>query len=100
MSSSQQGDVHQALIVLQKGVAQCFPDDQPLTDDRSLQTKGRAMLLVGRFMEETANFESNAIMKTYKVTAFFVFPRGIKNNNQNKSLLSTNMSATALLFFI
>nr|XP_061780459.1 serine/threonine-protein kinase ATR-like [Nerophis lumbriciformis] len=60
------GDVHQALIVLQKGVAQCFPDDRPQSDPRSLQTKGRAMLLVGRFMEETANFESNAIMKTYK----------------------------------
>lgn len=60
------GDVHQALIVLQKGVEQCFPEDQILTDPRSLQTKGRAMLLVGRFMEETANFESNAIMKVYK----------------------------------
>uniref|UniRef100_A0A8C4H2M5 Serine/threonine-protein kinase ATR n=1 Tax=Dicentrarchus labrax TaxID=13489 RepID=A0A8C4H2M5_DICLA len=60
------GDVHQALIVLQKGVAQCFPDDQPVMDPRSLQTKGKAMLLVGRFMEETANFESNAIMKAYK----------------------------------
>ncbi|XP_028995716.2 LOW QUALITY PROTEIN: serine/threonine-protein kinase ATR [Betta splendens] len=60
------GDVHQALIVLQKGVAQCFPDDQPEMDPRSLQTKGKAMLLVGRFMEETANFESNAIMKAYK----------------------------------
>lgn len=62
-----QGDVHQALIVLQKGVTQCFPDDQQLTDGRSLDTKGKAMLLVGRFMEETANFESNAIMKAYKV---------------------------------
>lgn len=62
-----QGDVHQALIVLQKGVAQCFPDDEPLTDTRGLQTKGKAMLLVGRFMEETANFESNAIMKMFKV---------------------------------
>ncbi|KAL1022226.1 hypothetical protein UPYG_G00023920 [Umbra pygmaea] len=60
------GDVHQALIVLQKGVTQCFPDDQLLSDPRSLQTKGKAMLLVGRFMEETANFESNAIMKAYK----------------------------------
>ncbi|KAM9842902.1 serine/threonine-protein kinase ATR [Aulostomus maculatus] len=60
------GDVHQALIVLQKGVAQCFPDDQPENDPRSEQTKGKAMLLVGRFMEETANFESNAIMKVYK----------------------------------
>lgn len=62
-----QGDAHQALIVLQKGVAQCFPDDVPLTNTRSLQTKGKAMLLVGRFMEETANFESNAIMKVFKV---------------------------------
>uniref|UniRef100_H3DQ41 Serine/threonine-protein kinase ATR n=1 Tax=Tetraodon nigroviridis TaxID=99883 RepID=H3DQ41_TETNG len=60
------GDVHQALIVLQKGVAQCFPDDEPLTNTRYLQTKGKAMLLVGRFMEETANFESNAIMKVFK----------------------------------
>ncbi|MEQ2271045.1 hypothetical protein XENORESO_020637, partial [Xenotaenia resolanae] len=60
------GDVHQALIVLQKGVAQCFPEDQLLTDPRSLQIKGKAMLLVGRCMEETANFESNAIMKAYK----------------------------------
>ncbi|XP_055785850.1 serine/threonine-protein kinase ATR isoform X2 [Salvelinus fontinalis] len=60
------GDVHQALIVLQKGVTQCFPVDQPLSDQRSLQTKGKAMLLVGRFMEETANFESNAIMKAYR----------------------------------
>lgn len=67
MCACDQGDVHQALIVLQKGVAQCFPDDQLLTDPRSLQIKGKAMLLVGRFMEETANFESNAIMKAYKV---------------------------------
>lgn len=58
------------MIVLQKGVAQCFPDNQPLMDPRSLQTKGKAMLLVGRFMEETANFESNAIMKAYKVILF------------------------------
>ncbi|KAG5847372.1 hypothetical protein ANANG_G00125340 [Anguilla anguilla] len=64
------GDVHKALIVLQKGVQQCFPDDQPLTDPKSIQIKGRAMLLVGRLMEETANFESNAIMKAYRdVTA-------------------------------
>ncbi|XP_061551565.1 serine/threonine-protein kinase ATR [Phycodurus eques] len=60
------GDVHQALIVLQKGVAQCFPDERPPSDPHDLRTKGQAMLLVGRFMEETANFESNAIMKTYK----------------------------------
>lgn len=28
------------------------------------------MLLVGRFMEETANFESNAVMKKYKVIQY------------------------------
>lgn len=33
---------------------------------------GRAMLLVGRFMEETANFESNAVMKKYKVGIFII----------------------------
>ncbi|KAJ8270327.1 hypothetical protein GJAV_G00113060 [Gymnothorax javanicus] len=60
------GEVHKALMVLQKGVQQCFPDDQPLTDPKSIQIKGRAMLLVGRLMEETANFESNAIMKAYR----------------------------------
>ncbi|MGH0145669.1 UNVERIFIED_CONTAM: hypothetical protein FKN15_015304 [Acipenser sinensis] len=60
------GDVHQALIVLQKGVQQCFPENEVPTDPKSIQIKGRAMLLVGRFMEETANFESNAIMKAYK----------------------------------
>lgn len=34
-----------------------------------MEIKGKAMLLVGRLMEETANFESNAIMKAYKVSA-------------------------------
>ncbi|XP_072524827.1 serine/threonine-protein kinase ATR [Salminus brasiliensis] len=60
------GDVHQALIVLQKGVKQCFPEDQPLTDPKRIQIKGKALLLVGRYMEETANSESNAIMKIYR----------------------------------
>nr|XP_015216835.1 PREDICTED: serine/threonine-protein kinase ATR isoform X1 [Lepisosteus oculatus] len=62
------GDVHLALIVLQKGVQQCFPegDDESALDSKSTQIKGKAMLLVGRFMEETANFESNAIMKVFK----------------------------------
>uniref|UniRef100_A0A3B1KAQ1 Serine/threonine-protein kinase ATR n=1 Tax=Astyanax mexicanus TaxID=7994 RepID=A0A3B1KAQ1_ASTMX len=60
------GDVHQALIVLQKGVKQCFPEDQPITDPKRNQIKGKALLLVGRYMEETANSESNAIMKIYR----------------------------------
>uniref|UniRef100_A0AAR2K244 Serine/threonine-protein kinase ATR n=1 Tax=Pygocentrus nattereri TaxID=42514 RepID=A0AAR2K244_PYGNA len=60
------GDVHQALIVLQKGVKQCFPEDQPITDPKRIQIKGKALLLVGRYMEETANSESNAIMKIYR----------------------------------
>ncbi|XP_053507281.1 serine/threonine-protein kinase ATR [Ictalurus furcatus] len=60
------GDVHQALIVLQKGVKQCFPEDQHLSDPKRIQIKGKALLLVGRYMEETANSESNAIMKIYR----------------------------------
>uniref|UniRef100_A0A4W3HYM3 Serine/threonine-protein kinase ATR n=1 Tax=Callorhinchus milii TaxID=7868 RepID=A0A4W3HYM3_CALMI len=61
------GDVHQALIVLQKGVELCFGEmgTQP-SDSKSCLIKGKAVLLVGRFMEETANFESNAVMKKYK----------------------------------
>ncbi|XP_075426221.1 serine/threonine-protein kinase ATR isoform X3 [Ascaphus truei] len=60
------GDVHQALIVLQKGEELCFPDNRPPPDTKNQLIHGRAMLLVGRFMEETANFESNAVMKKYK----------------------------------
>ncbi|XP_078420317.1 serine/threonine-protein kinase ATR [Cetorhinus maximus] len=61
------GDVHQALIVLQKGVELCFGETETeMSDDKSCLIKGKAVLLVGRFMEETANFESNAVMKKYK----------------------------------
>ncbi|XP_044146292.1 serine/threonine-protein kinase ATR isoform X2 [Bufo gargarizans] len=58
------GDVHQALIVLQKG-AELFQAGSTATPEQQL-IHGRAMLLVGRFMDETANFESNAVMKKYK----------------------------------
>ncbi|XP_075717588.1 serine/threonine-protein kinase ATR isoform X2 [Rhinoderma darwinii] len=58
------GDVHQALIILQKG-AELFQADNTENLEQQL-IHGRAMLLVGRFMDETANFESNAVMKKYK----------------------------------
>ncbi|XP_061492905.1 serine/threonine-protein kinase ATR isoform X2 [Rhineura floridana] len=65
------GDAHQGLIILQKGVELCFPDNQVPSDPKSKLIHGQALLLVGRFMEETANFESNAVMKKYKdVTAY------------------------------
>lgn len=64
-----QGEAHQGLIILQKGVELCFPDSQELCDAKSKLIHGQALLLVGRFMEETANFESNAVMKKYKVSA-------------------------------
>ncbi|XP_053567639.1 serine/threonine-protein kinase ATR [Bombina bombina] len=60
------GDVHQALIVLQKGAELFPPDSSAPSDNKSQYIHGRAMLLIGRFMEETANFESNAVMKKYK----------------------------------
>ncbi|XP_028587032.2 serine/threonine-protein kinase ATR isoform X1 [Podarcis muralis] len=60
------GDAHQGLIILQKGVDLCFPDNQVPPDPKSKLIHGQALLLVGRFMEETANFESNAVMKKYK----------------------------------
>uniref|UniRef100_A0A8C6JLS8 Serine/threonine-protein kinase ATR n=1 Tax=Melopsittacus undulatus TaxID=13146 RepID=A0A8C6JLS8_MELUD len=65
------GEVHQALIVLQKGVELCFSENKAPCNSKNQLIHGRAMLLVGRFMEETANFESNAVMKKYKdVTVF------------------------------
>ncbi|XP_042521644.1 serine/threonine-protein kinase ATR [Dipodomys spectabilis] len=66
------GDVHQALIVLQKGVDLCFPEDKSQTESKDMLILGRATLLVGRFMEETANFESNAVMKKYKDVTLFL----------------------------
>ncbi|KAF6117522.1 ATR serine/threonine kinase [Phyllostomus discolor] len=66
------GDVHQALIVLQKGVELCFPENKTPTASKDMLIHGRAMLLVGRFMEETANFESNAVMKKYKDVTLFL----------------------------
>lgn len=64
------GDVHQALIVLQKGVELCFPENKTPAESKNKLIHGRAMLLVGRFMEETANFESNAVMKKYKASVY------------------------------
>ncbi|XP_044288721.1 serine/threonine-protein kinase ATR isoform X2 [Varanus komodoensis] len=60
------GEAHHGLIILQKGVDLCFPDSQVPSDIKSKLIHGQALLLVGRFMEETANFESNAVMKKYK----------------------------------
>ncbi|XP_066475341.1 serine/threonine-protein kinase ATR [Tiliqua scincoides] len=60
------GEAHQGLIILQKGVELCFPDSKVQSDAKSKLIHGQALLLVGRFMEETANFESNAVMKKYK----------------------------------
>lgn len=62
------GEAHQGLIILQKGVELCFPDSKMQSDTKSKLIHGQALLLVGRFMEETANFESNAVMKKYKVS--------------------------------
>lgn len=67
-----QGDVHQALIVLQKGVELCFPENKTPPEGKNMLIHGRATLLVGRFMEETANFESNAVMKKYKVSVYIM----------------------------
>lgn len=66
------GDVHQALIVLQKGVELCFPENKSPSESKHMLIHGRATLLVGRFMEETANFESNAVMKKYKDVTLFL----------------------------
>ncbi|XP_041465563.1 serine/threonine-protein kinase ATR-like [Lytechinus variegatus] len=65
------GDCHQALIDLQKGVAKHFSHGNHLHNDKSPEAKAqrlahsKALLLVGRFMEDTAKFQSNSVMKQY-----------------------------------
>ncbi|XP_033634079.1 serine/threonine-protein kinase ATR-like [Asterias rubens] len=66
------GEGHQALITLQKGVADHFSVGARSRRDSSQDVQAeklshaKALLLVGRFMEETAKFESNSVMKQYK----------------------------------
>ncbi|XP_022100883.1 serine/threonine-protein kinase ATR-like [Acanthaster planci] len=66
------GEGHQALITLQKGVADHFSEETRARRGSSQDvqseklTHAKALLLVGRFMEETAKFESNSVMKQYK----------------------------------
>ncbi|XP_071509803.1 serine/threonine-protein kinase ATR-like [Diadema antillarum] len=66
------GDCHQALIDLQKGVAKHFSHGNRLQCDNSTEARAerlahaKALLLVGRFMEDTAKFESNSVMRQYK----------------------------------
>lgn len=65
------------------------------------------MLLVGRFMEETANFESNAVMKKYKVIQYagvnktVVFNnRSLKKNSVLLLIISTKHSITGIEWYI
>ncbi|XP_070572431.1 serine/threonine-protein kinase ATR-like isoform X2 [Ptychodera flava] len=68
------GDLHQALISLQKGVEDYFPEEMKarLASDtvEVAETErlifAKALLLIGRFMEATAKSESNAVMRQYK----------------------------------
>ncbi|XP_077988664.1 serine/threonine-protein kinase ATR-like [Glandiceps talaboti] len=68
------GDLHQALISLQKGVEEYFDDNtrrrlQADTSETAMSEKlihAKALLLIGRFMEATAKSESNAVMRQYK----------------------------------
>lgn len=56
------------------------------------------MLLVGRLMEETANFESNAIMKAYKVKESLC--RRINCNRKTSSTAVCQDAATMIWFLI
>eukprot|EP00058_Branchiostoma_floridae_P009059 XP_002594547.1 hypothetical protein BRAFLDRAFT_104468 [Branchiostoma floridae] len=67
-----QNDQHQALITLQKGVAEHFSDTAYMNCGSSeaanakKHTHAKALLLVGRLMEDTAMYDSNQVMKQYK----------------------------------
>uniref|UniRef100_UPI00358FE87A LOW QUALITY PROTEIN: serine/threonine-protein kinase ATR n=1 Tax=Myxine glutinosa TaxID=7769 RepID=UPI00358FE87A len=74
-----QGKVHQALIEIKKNLEQQACNLRQLSsgggvsgsDPTALLLQARAMLLTGRLMEETANFESTAVIKQYKEVIHF-----------------------------
>ncbi|KAK3088453.1 hypothetical protein FSP39_019387 [Pinctada imbricata] len=66
------GSKDEAITTLERGMALHFPDADKLKEDLSHQTLNRrkiyaeALLLYGRYSDETCNLESNAILKRYK----------------------------------
>ncbi|XP_068737355.1 serine/threonine-protein kinase ATR-like isoform X2 [Montipora capricornis] len=66
-----QGEVHRALITLQRAVSEQWPDDEKnVSNSGNRFIHAKALLLVGRWMEETAHYEPNRIIQQYKeVTA-------------------------------
>ncbi|XP_071964795.1 serine/threonine-protein kinase ATR-like isoform X2 [Antedon mediterranea] len=65
------GNFHEAQICLQDGVSEHFSnsryDSLPREEAASKRlAHAKALLMVGRLMEDTANFESNSVMKQYK----------------------------------
>ncbi|XP_025077039.1 serine/threonine-protein kinase ATR-like isoform X1 [Pomacea canaliculata] len=68
----EKGENDTALSCLEKGIAQHFPSPAqfqqgPHSGDQSKrQVYGQALLLYGRYSEETSSMESNAILKRYR----------------------------------
>ncbi|XP_077973819.1 serine/threonine-protein kinase ATR-like isoform X2 [Styela clava] len=62
------GESHQALLTLQKGVADHFPDgnENPNLSRDERMSKAKAMLLVARLMEESSSFDSNTVLKQFR----------------------------------
>lgn len=67
-----QGDVHSALISLQRAVSEQWPDGSSTISDGGMDRfiHAKALLLIGRWMEETAHYAANRAIQQYKeVTA-------------------------------
>jgi len=63
-----QGDVHQALISLQRAVSEQWPDGSSTVSDGEADRfiHAKALLLIGRWMEETAHYAANRAIQQYK----------------------------------
>ncbi|RMX47129.1 hypothetical protein pdam_00018677 [Pocillopora damicornis] len=67
-----QGDVHNALISLQRAVSEQWPHGSSTVSDGGLDRfiHAKALLLIGRWIEETAHYAANRAIQQYKeVTA-------------------------------
>ncbi|XP_022800792.1 serine/threonine-protein kinase ATR-like [Stylophora pistillata] len=65
-----QGDVHSALISLQRAVSEQWPDGSSTISDGGMDRfiHAKALLLIGRWMEETAHYAANRAIQQYKTS--------------------------------
>jgi serine/threonine-protein kinase ATR len=61
-----EGAAHAALLYLQKFVRKQWPETTFITEGRQASIHSQALLLIGKWMEDTAHYDTQTILKQYK----------------------------------